>query len=146
MGEWVGRITNCFFYTVPFLEIEYPCAKFFFCLLYSTTVLKYDCIVGTVTEQLFYQCPLLRSCVPLKTEPLLNTNKIKPLVFIQMRHRALFIPGDVNCPPLLRVLNLQLSGLCELVAQLIGRLYYLIMDLYYKNVIVFLFSCNALCH
>lgn len=27
-----------------------------------------------------------------------------------------------------------------------GHLHYLIMDLYYKNVIVFLFSCNALCH
>lgn len=80
-GSGLGGLLITFFYTVPFLEIEYPCAKFFFCLLYSTTVLKYDCIVGTVTEQLFYQCPLLRSCVPLKTEPLLNTNKIKPLVF-----------------------------------------------------------------
>lgn len=35
-GEWVGRITNCFFffffYTVPFLENEYPCSYFLFVL------------------------------------------------------------------------------------------------------------------
>lgn len=117
-GSGLGGLLIAFFFfnTVPFLENEYPCSYFFFlfCLLYSTSVLKYDCTSGTVTEQLFYSCFLLRSCVPLKTELLLNTNKIQPLVFIQMRHRVLFILGNVNCPSLLPVLNLQLSNLCEL--------------------------------
>lgn len=119
-GEWVGRITNCFFFffftLFLFLKMNIHVPIFcLFCLLYSTSVLKYDCTAGTVTEQLFYPCSLLRSCVSLKTEPLLNTNKIQPLVFIQMRHRALFILGNVNCPSLLPVLNLQLSNLCELL-------------------------------
>lgn len=78
--EWVGRITNYFnfFYTVPFLEIHYPCAKYFYCLLYSTTMLKYNCIAGTVTEQLSYRYPLTRSCVPLKTKQKMASFHVGP--------------------------------------------------------------------
>lgn len=117
-GSGLGGLLIAFFFFLTlflFLKMNIHVPFFFlFCLLYSTSVLKYDCTSGTVTEQLFYSCFLLRSCVPLKTELLLNTNKTQPLVFIQMRHRVLFILGNVNCPSLLPVLNLQLSNLCEL--------------------------------
>lgn len=71
-GEWVGRITNCFFFffnTVPFLENEYPCSYFFFffCFAYCIQLQYWNTIVLQVQLQssfsihVFYLGPVYHS-------------------------------------------------------------------------------------
>lgn len=78
-----------FFYTVSLLEFHYPCAKYFYGLLYSTTMLKYNCITGAVTKQLSYQYPLTRSCVPLKAKPKMASFHVGPSTNFQGSSRYL---------------------------------------------------------